>query len=290
MNCDSCGKILKDELVAYCEKCEKFYCMNCYTKHRNHKLVFKRLTNDVLTNINTGISGAGIGDTHHKFYTDEEWILRHQLCGHAKEDMELGKVIFYCEDSKIRCSKCFYESKMNNADPIMKNDENKLMLLLTRTYEPQNLEFTFKCDNEGIKGNEITLNLTIINNKLHDIKDIDVNIESFSANILPENTSLNAYREQMYSKYLINKTFHFDVIKSKKQLKVELKVKIPKDGEIKENQFVNFTIDEKMENEYVKEGLLKVPNELMVYAQFSYKTYSGFKYWSYVEKDIVNLK
>lgn len=290
MNCDSCGKILKDELVAYCEKCEKFYCMNCYTKHRNHKLIFKRLANDVLTNINTGISGAGIGDTHHKFYTDEEWILRHSLCLHAKEDMELGKVIFYCEDNKIRCSKCFYESKMNNADPIMKNDENKLMLLLTHTYEPQNLEFTFKCDKEGIKGNEITLNLTIINNKLHDIKDIDINIESFSANLLPENTSLNAYREQMNSKYLINKTFHFDVIKSKKQLKVELKVKIPKDGEIKVNQFVNFTINEELENEYVKGGFLKVPNELMIYAQFSYKTYSGFKYWSYVESDIVNLK
>ena len=80
------------------------------------------------------------------------------------------------------------------------------------------------------------------------------------------------------------------MIKSKKQLKVELKVKIPKDGEIKVNQFVNFTINEELENEYVKGGFLKVPNELMIYAQFSYKTYSGFKYWTYVESDIVNLK
>lgn len=288
MKCDSCGKTLSDEIIVFCEKCEKYYCMNCYTKHKRHKLVFKRLTDDIITNINTGVGGAGIGDTHHKFYTDEEWVLRHNPCPHVKEEMELEKVIFYCEDGKIRCSKCLFDSKINRANPIMKiDDENRLMLLLTHTYEPQNLEFIFNCDNNGIKGEEITLNLTIMNNKLHDIEDININIEAFAAEPLPENTSLNIYREQMYSRYLILKTYHFDEIKSKKSFKIELKVKIPKDGEIKKNQFVN--ISEDIENEYVKDEVLNVPDKLMIYVQFTYKTYSGFKYWSYVESDVVNL-
>ena len=219
---------------------------------------------------------------------DEEWVLRHNPCPHVKEEMELEKVIFYCEDGKIRCSKCLFDSKINRANPIMKiDDENRLMLLLTHTYEPQNLEFIFNCDDNGIKGEEITLNLTIMNNKLHDIEDININIEAFAAEPLPENTSLNIYREQMYSRYLILKTYHFDEIKSKKSFKIELKVKIPKDGEIKKNQFVN--ISEDIENEYVKDEVLNVPDKLMIYVQFTYKTYSGFKYWSYVESDVVNL-
>ena len=288
MKCNSCGKTLNDEMIAFCEKCEKHYCMDCYTKHRNHKLIFKRLENDILTRINTGITGAGINDTHHKHYTDEQTVLRRRCCEHVKEDMELGKVIFRCEDGKVRCAECFYKSKINNADPIMKTDENKLMLLLTHTYEPQNLEFEFNCDDEGTKGEEITLNLAITNNKLHDIEDININIEAFAAEPLPENTSLNMYREQMYSKYLLFKKFHFDEIKSKEPFKIELEVKIPKDGEIEKNQFTDFY--EGMENEYEKNETLTVPDKLMIYAHFTYKTCSGFRYWSYVESDVVNLK
>ena len=276
MNCDLCGETLKNGIIAFCEKCEKYYCMNCYTKHRKHQLIFKRLSEGRVTNINTGISGAGIGDTHQKFYKDENWVLRHHLCEHVKEDMELGKVIFYCSDGNIRCSKCFYESNLNKADPIMKNDENKLLLLLTHTYEPQNLEFTFDCDDEGIKGEEIGLHLTIINNKLHDIEDINIDIEAFAAKPLPKNTSLNMYRETMQSKYLILKTFHYDVIKSKTEFKIELKVRIPKNREINKNQIVNLVIDDKIKNEYVQDALLNVPDNLMIYAHFSYKTYSGF--------------
>ena len=89
MKCDSCGKTLKDGIIAFCEKCEKYYCMNCYTKHRNHGIIFKRFRDGILTNINTGVSAAGIGDTHHKFYKDIEWFLRHDLCEHAEEKMEL---------------------------------------------------------------------------------------------------------------------------------------------------------------------------------------------------------
>ena len=205
--------------------------------------------------------------------------------------VNMQKKKWNCEDGKIRCSKCFYETEMNKADPMMKiDDQNELMILLTHTYEPQNLEFTIDCDDEGIKGEEITLNLNIVNNKLHDIEDIDITIEAFAAEPLPENTSLNMYREEMYSKYLIFKTLHLDIIKSNEPFKIELKVKIPKDGEIKENQFVNFSCDEEKESEYVNEGLLNVPDKLMIYAQFTYKTYSGFKYWSYAEGDIIKLK
>ena len=57
-----------------------------------------------------------------------------------------------------------------------------------------------------------------MNNKLHDIEDININIEAFAAEPLPENTSLNIYREQMYSRYLILKTYHFDEQQNKGEI------------------------------------------------------------------------
>ena len=288
MKCESCGKTLNNEPIAFCEKCEKYYCMNCYTKHRNHEINFHRITNDKLTRINTGIRGAGLGDTRPKFHTDEKWVLRHELCEHAKEEMESGKVIFYCEDGKIRCSKCFYESEFNNADPIIKID-NKLMYLLTHTFDPQNLEFRIKCDDEGIKGENVNLNLTIINNKIHDIKDINIKIEAFAAEPISENTSVNIYRERVSPKYLILKTLDFDTIKSKEEFEYKINIRIPEDDEIKEFQIIN-SDDGCITPDNVKNKTLKIPDNLMFYAQFTYKTFSGFQYWSYVETDIVKVK
>lgn len=289
MKCDSCEKTLNNETITFCEKCEKYYCMNCSIKHKHNEFSFFKLTDNNLIKINTGISGAGIGDTHHKFYTNEEWVSRHRQCKHVEKEMEMGKPIFYCEDGKIRCSECIYESNITNADPIMKNEDNKLALLLTHTFEPQNLEFRFECDNEGIKGEEVTLNLIIENNKKHDINDIDICIESFAAEPLPENANLNMYREEMHSKYLIYKKINIPLIKAKERKTIELEVKIPKDDEIEENQFIDFEIDG-IENTNRNPKSLKVPNELMIYAQFTYKTVSGFKYWSYAEGAIVKLK
>lgn len=289
MKCDSCGKTLEDKIIAFCEKCEKYYCMNCSKKHNHNEINFLRIDDNQLTRINTGISGAGIGDTHHKFYTDTEWISRHKTCEHVGQELEMGKPIFYCEDGKIRCEECLYESRITNVDPIIKTDDDKLLLLLTHTFEPQNLEFTFKCDEKGSKGKKVILKLIIENKKSNDINDINICIESFAADPMPENTNLNIYREEMYSRYLIYKEIQIPSINSKERKTIELEVDIPEDGEIKENQFVNFEV-EGIVNTNDSPKSLKVPNDLMIYAQFTYKTVLGFRYWSYAEEEIVKLE
>ncbi|PWB88076.1 hypothetical protein [Methanobrevibacter thaueri] len=289
MKCDSCGKTFEDDIIAFCEKCEKYYCMNCSIKHKHNEINFLRIEDNQLTRINTGIGGAGIGDTHHKFYTDKKWISRHRPCKHAEQELKIGKPIFYCDDGKIRCTDCLYESGIINVEPIIKTEDEKLLLLLTHTFEPQNLEFRVKCDKKGVKGGKVTLKLIIENKKSHEIRDINIRIESFAANPLPQNKNLNIYREEMYSRYLIYKKILIQSIKSKERKTIELEVDIPEDGEIKENQFVNFEV-EGIENNNDNPESLKVPNDLMIYAQFTYKTFLGFEYWSYVEEEIVKLK
>lgn len=289
MKCDSCEKTLKDETIAFCEKCEKYYCMNCSINHKHNEINFLRIDDNQLTRINTGVGGAGIGDTHHKFYTDKEWISRHRQCEHVKQEIEIGKPIFYCKDGKIRCADCLYESEITIVEPIIKIEDNKLLLLLTHTFEPQNLEFAFKCDKNGLKGEKVTLKLIIENKKSKEIRNIDICIESFAADPLPKNKNLNIYREEMYSRYLIYKEIHIPSINSKERKTIELEVDIPKDGEIKENQFVNFEID-RIENKNNSLKSLKVPNILMIYAQFTYETVLGFRYWSYAEGEIIKLK
>ena len=163
------------------------------------------------------------------------------------------------------------------------------MYLFTRKFDPQNLEFRFECDDEGIKGENVNLTLTIRNNKLHDIEDINIKIESFAAEPISENTPVNIYRETTSPQYLILKTLHFDTIKSKEEFKYELSVRIPEDDEIKEFQIIN-SDDGCITPNNVENKTLKVPDNLMFYAQFTYKTFSGFQYWSYVETDIVKVK
>lgn len=111
-------------------------------------------------------------------------------------------------------------------------------MLLTHTFEPQNLEFRLKCDEKGAKGKKITLKLIIENKKSNEIKDISICIESFAADPLPENANLNIYREQMYSRYLIYKEIQIPSIESKERKTIELEVNIPEDGEIKENLLI----------------------------------------------------
>ena len=57
---------------------------------------------------------------------------------------------------------------------------------------------------------------------------------------------------------------------------------------LKKNTFFD-GYQENDKNEYEKDGFLKVPNNLMIYANFTYKTYSGFEFSSEIKNSIIQL-
>lgn len=288
MECSDCGKDLNDGIISFCEKCERYYCMDCSRKHNNHRLTFARLDNNQLIDINTGVSGAGVGDIHHKFFTDLEWVSRKSKCNHVDVMIESGYPIFLCEDGQLRCFNCFYESGITLTDPLIKVGDERLMWLLPHTYEPCNLNFSFNCDKQAVKGEDINLSLTIQNHKQNPINDINIQVQSFAADPLPDNIPFFEYFDGLYQNYLIFKEFHFDILDPGNDLKIDFKVKIPLDFEIKKEQFCDFSVDE--DDKYSNNGFLKLPDNLMIYASFNYKTVSGFRYYSDIEANIIELK
>ncbi|WP_296851860.1 hypothetical protein [uncultured Methanobrevibacter sp.] len=291
MKCSDCNKDLKDELIAFCEKCEKYYCIKCSIKHKTHGLTFARLKNDKINKINTGVGGAGPVDRHFQFYNDYGWILQKRRCSHVKEMMELGYPIFRCKDGKIRCAQCFFDSKITLADPLIKTEEkNKLMYLLTSKFKPTNLNFQFNCEKNGIKGQEINSKFKIVNNKIHPITDMNLRIEAFAADPIPENASFDEFKESLYQKYIVSKEVNINQIDPKETFSQNVKIKIPKDYEIKKGQICGFVIKDNRKDKYLKNGFLKIPDKLMIYSHFTYNTYLGFKSWSKVEKTTIELR
>ena len=118
--------------------------------------------------------------------------------------------------------------------------------------------------------------------------DIILTIEAYAAEPLPKNKSYAAYVDRLDSRCLIYEKLYFESIESKITLKKELKIKIPNDYEIKKNTFFD-GYQENDENEYEKDGFLKVPNNLMIYANFTYKTYSGFEFSSEIKNSSIKL-
>ncbi len=55
---------------------------------------------------------------------------------------------------------------MNLANPLIEVKNNEFMILLTDTYEPQNLNFNFSCENIGAKGvkNKLILSIKMTRN------------------------------------------------------------------------------------------------------------------------------
>lgn len=285
MKCSDCGKTLTEGPIAYSEKYETFYCINCAKEHVKHALTFFIYENKNLIPLDVGLSGAGPTDIHHKFYTDDEWVFRHITCSHLVCGSDLDKVIFYCEDGKIRCSDCLYEDNIHFADPLLRDKSSTdefgdIMWLLPFTYEPYNLDFIFECDNHGIRGEHINVEIMLKNNKKLPICDINFDVESFSADPLSENESFSYYLEKNFSRTLILKKLHFDKLEPDNKLKINFEIKIPLDGEIKENQFYGVPS---------KNGL-NVPNELMVFARFNYKTAVGYLHKSEIEHVILKIK
>lgn len=289
MNCCSkCNKELDNEIIAFCEKCEKYYCMNC-TKGHNHGLSFFEYKEGKKTLIKIGFTAAGPNDTHKQFYFEEKWILDNLGCEHAFEKLDASFPIFQCEDDKFYCAECFYKSNLKYIRPLMKSEDETILSLLPYKFHPYNLDFKITCD-DGIKGEFIKSRLSIKNNKKNDITDINIVIEAFAAEPLPEDGDYVSYYDEIYPYCILHKELYHDLIKSQDSLTIDTKLNIPLDGEIKKCQFMKYPYDDGQTNNYCENGFLNIPEKLMIYAEFTYKTCSGHTFNSYVETNLVNLK
>ena len=89
MNCCNCNKELDNEIIAFCEKCEEYYCMNC-TKNHNHGLSFFEYKDNEKYLIPIGFTAAGPNDRHTQFYYEKEWILNNLGCEHVLKKLNEG--------------------------------------------------------------------------------------------------------------------------------------------------------------------------------------------------------
>ncbi|MEE0025253.1 hypothetical protein [Methanobrevibacter sp.] len=288
MKCAECKKELNNELIAFCEKCEKYYCISCSSNH-GHKLSFCDYTNNKLTTIPIGITAAGINYTHRQFYFEKEIILNKMGCEHIIDKLDNGLPIFEGEDNLFYCSNCFYNSKLKYIRPVMKSNDGQIFSIIPNKIPPFNLDFKFNCEKLGTKGQTIKSRILIRNNKENPITDVEMIIESFAADPLPADIPYPHYYDKIYPYCIFKKRIKQNIIESKEIFNIEVKLDIPLDGEIKKNQFLQF-YDENKDNKFLNEELLNIPEKLMIYAQFSYKTCPGNKFFSYLETDIVNIK
>lgn len=305
MKCNDCGHEL-NKYLTYSEKNETYYCMNCCHKHVDDDLVYIKIKNNQLQLLNIGVSAAGIGKQFQKLYTNEKWILRHDRCEHLQNIENIKYPIFYCSDGKIICSECFYDKNIDRVDPLMKSDSinengDNILLQFPFTYEPHNLEFSFECDDTGIKGEEINGKIIIKNNKQYPIKNIQLNIESYATPPWDGNKPYGRHWENNYSKLIIYKEFKISLIESNDSLEISTKLRIPQDNEINENQIFNSiygeTLIQTTDDEICDNSIsnnqnisLKIPKELMIFANFNYKTQSGYEYKSTIEAETVNIR
>lgn len=289
MNCSNCKRELDNEIIAYCEKCEKYYCMKCSKGHDNHGLSFFEYRNNEKILIPIGFTAAGPNDRHTQFFYEEEWILKRLGCEHALEKLNEGLPIFNCEDNKYYCAECFYNSKLKYIRPLMKSEDGTIHSLIPYKFPQFNLDFNIACDN-GTKGESINSRISIKNNKKNDISGLEIIIEAFAADPLPENESYDMYLDKIYPYHILHKELHHDLIKSGDNLTIDIKLDIPLDGKIKKCQFMKYPYDDGKTNNYCDNGFLNIPKELMIYVYFTYKTYSGNTFYSNVETDISNIK
>ncbi|WP_405268525.1 hypothetical protein [Methanobrevibacter sp.] len=289
MNCCNCNKELDNEIIAFCEKCEEYYCMKCTKGHNHHGLSFFEYKNNEKYLIPIGFTAAGPNDRHTQFYYEKEWILNNLGCEHVLKKLNEGLPVFNCENNKFYCDQCFHDSKLKYIRPLMKSEDGIIQSLIPYKFHPFNLDFNFSCD-DGTKGKSINSRISIKNNKKNDITDIKIVIESYAADPLPKNKSYDMYLDKIYPYYILCKELHHDLIKSEGILTIDIKLDIPLDGEIKKGQFLKEYYDDGTTNNYCENGLLNIPKELMIYAYFTYKTCSGNTFYSYVKTDIINIK
>lgn len=278
--------------------------MDCCHKHVNDDLVYLKCENNRLKRLKVEVGAAGLGNPFQKHFVGSEWVLRHNRCNHLQDVDYIKYPIFYCYDGKLRCLECLNEENIEIATPLMKNDNpneygNDILLQLPFTYEPHNLEFSFDCDSTGIKGEKINGKIIIKNNKKHPIREIKLSIESFAVPPWDGNKPYGRYYNQNSSKMIFFKEFIVDLIESNDILEISTKIRIPKDNEIQKNQLFNNLYGETSnddENDYLSisenssSELLKIPDNLMIFAKFDYKTVSGYKYNSAIETETVNIR
>ena len=128
------------------------------------------------------------------------------------------------------------------------------------------------------------MNLSIENNRKYPITDICIKIEAFAQDIE------HYWGEANPTKYLILKKIPIESINPKEEIHLPLDCYIPLDDEVKENDFNDYPFEDEYYEFQEPNKKLKVPNNLKIFVHFSYKSYTGFQYYSYVKSKEIKLK
>jgi hypothetical protein len=76
---------LNNELISYCENCEKYSCIQCSLKHKMHNLVYLKKKGKKLETLDIGVSGAGLMESYQTIYTPINWFDKQNFaCEHSQ--------------------------------------------------------------------------------------------------------------------------------------------------------------------------------------------------------------
>ena len=272
LKCEECDAILNNELIAYCENCEKYLCIQCSLKHKMQNLVYIKKKKEKLEILDIGVSGAGFMEPYQTIYTPINWFDKQNFaCKHSKNYFKKGYPVFYDYNGNIFCHECFYKSEDNLCDPyILIESKNNAKCLFPFTYKPSNINILFNGENYGAKGEKSQFSIFIENNKKNTIYDLDILIEGYACETMKKNMLYEEFSEINFDKKIITHNIKIDKIQGKSSKNINFELKIPTDEEINDE--------------------LTIPNNLTLYAVFNYKTISKYRYlFHYIGKHTVKL-
>ena len=272
LNCEECGTILNNELISYCENCEKYSCIQCSLKHKMHNLVYLKKKGKKLETLDIGVSGAGLMESYQTIYTPINWFDKQNFaCEHSQYYFKKGFPVFYDYNGNIFCHECFYKSENNLCDPyILIESKNNVKCLFPFTYESSNINILFTGENRGLRGEKSQFNIFIENNKRNALYELDILIEGYACETMPNNMVYEEFSEINFNKKIITHNIKIDKIKGESSKNINFELKIPLDNELT--------------------GDVIIPNNLTLYAVFNYKTISKYVYsFRYIGKHTIKL-
>ena len=159
----------------------------------------------------------------------------------------------------------------NLCDPyILIESKNNVKCLFPFTYESSNINILFTGENRGLRGEKSQFNIFIENNKRNALYELDILIEGYACETMPNNMVYEEFSEINFNKKIITHNIKIDKIKGESSKNINFELKIPLDNELT--------------------GDVIIPNNLTLYAVFNYKTISKYVYsFRYIGKHTIKL-